>query len=224
MKVYIGPYVNYIGPFQIAEKILFWKDRNKLNETDPMEPHPDSDAIHNLGLFLEKIPGLVKFCQWYNGTKKRRIKVHIDGYDTWSADNTLAFIIVPVLKALKENKMGAPNVDDEDVPDHLKSTAAPPLSEEDKNCGIPDLNHFNRWKWVLDEMIWTFEQHSTDWEEQYYSGVSDFKFEKMDDGFSQMVHGPNHTFKVDREGMDKHRARMENGRKLFAKYYECLWS
>jgi len=24
MKVYIGPYVDWIGPYQIAEKILFW--------------------------------------------------------------------------------------------------------------------------------------------------------------------------------------------------------
>jgi len=224
MKVYIGPHINYIGPFQIAEKILFWKDKNKLNKTNPNECHPDSDAIHNFGLFLEKIPGLVKFCRWYNNIRERKIKIHIHGYDTWSADNTLALIIVPLLKALQENKFGAPHVDDEDVPDHLKSTAAPPLTEEEKNIGTPDLNHFKRWTWVLDEMIWTFEQHSTEWHDQYYSGTTDFKFEKMDDGLSQMVHGPNHTFKVDREGMEKHQARMNNGRKLFAKYYESLWS
>jgi len=223
MKVYIGPYIDYIGPFQIAEKILFWKDKNKLNKTNPLECHPDYDAIHNFGLFLEKIPGLLRLCQWYNNIQKRKIKIHIHGYDTWSADNTLALIIVPLLKALRE-KSGAPNVDDEDVPDHLKSTAAPPLTEEEKNTGTPDLNHFIRWTWVLDEMIWTFEQHATDWENQYYSGETDIKFEKMDNGFSQMVHGPNHTFKVDREGIDKHRARMENGRKLFAKYYESLWT
>ena len=27
MKVYIGPYTNWVGPYQIAEKILFWMDR-----------------------------------------------------------------------------------------------------------------------------------------------------------------------------------------------------
>lgn len=224
MKVYIGPHINYIGPFQIAEKILFWKDRNKLNETNPGECHPDSDDIHNLGLFLEKIPGLSRLCQWYNNARERKIKVHIHGYDTWSADNTLAIIIVPILKALKENKNGAPNVDDEDVPDHLKSTAAPPLTEEELNIGTTDALFFDRWDWILDEMIWAFEQHAHEWENQYYSGTSDIKFEKTDNELSQMVYGPNHTFKVDREGMAKHQARMDRGRKLFAKYYESLWS
>jgi len=41
MKVKIGPYTNYIGPFQIAEKILFWKDKNKLNQESPGELHKD---------------------------------------------------------------------------------------------------------------------------------------------------------------------------------------
>ena len=28
MKVKIGPYKNWFGPYQLAEKILFWKDPN----------------------------------------------------------------------------------------------------------------------------------------------------------------------------------------------------
>ena len=40
-------------------------------------------------------------------------------------DHTLAMIIVPMLKQLKETKHGAPFVDDEDVPEELKSTSAP---------------------------------------------------------------------------------------------------
>ncbi len=41
-------------------------------------------------------------------------------------DYTLSHIVVPMLKQLKETKHGAPFVDDEDVPEELKSTSAPP--------------------------------------------------------------------------------------------------
>lgn len=224
MKVKIGPYTNYIGPFQIAEKILFWKDKYKLNEENPAEYHKDSDDIHELGEKLSKVKWLIKLCCWYNARQKRKISVKLDSYDTWSVDNTLAFIIVPLLKQLKEHKMGGPYVDDEDVPEELRSTSAPPLTEEEQNSGTSDENHFKRWDWVLDEIIWTFEQHASDWEEQYYSGESDIQFEKIENGFSKMIHGPNNTFKVDHEGKAKHQERMDKGRMLFAKYYECLWA
>lgn len=230
MKVNIGPYVNWIGPYQIAEKILFWKDRNKLNEKNPLESHPDADVIHRFGTWLAddrhgNDSWLTKLCQWIHSKKKRKIEVRIDGHDVWSMDHTLALIIVPMLKKLKEDKHGGPHVDDEDVPEHLRSTAAPPLSEEDQNCGHTDENWFKRWDWVIDEMIWTFEQHAMEnWKGQYYTGQTDIKFEKVEGSpLFEMKDGPNHTFKADYEGIKKHSERMANGRRLFAKYYECLW-
>jgi hypothetical protein len=51
--------------------------------------------------------------------------IKIDKWDTWSMDHTLSPIILPMLKQLKEVKHGAPNVEDEDVPEHLRSTSAP---------------------------------------------------------------------------------------------------
>jgi len=52
----------------------------------------------------------------------RVIDVHIDEFDTWSMDDTLSHIILPMLKQLKETKHGAPNVDKEDVPSELRPT------------------------------------------------------------------------------------------------------
>jgi hypothetical protein len=76
-----------------------------------------------------------------------------------------------------------------------------------------------RWAWVLSEMTWAFRQHaSSDWQESYYSGKSDYK---VVDG--ELVNGPNDTFKIDQKGLEKHRERMRNGLRLFAKYYESLW-
>ena len=131
-----------------------------------------------------------------------------------------------MLKKLKETKHGAPYVDDEDVPEELRTEAAPALSEHQKDTGCTDDNWFKRWDYVIDEMVWTFEQHvSEDWKDQYYSGETDIQFKKNEGSqYSQLIHGPNHTFKIDKEGMKKHEERMENGRRLFAKYYYSLWN
>ena len=161
MKVHIGPYIRWIGPYQLAEKILFWKDRY----------HPDfktaerhGEQIHALGEWLsgadDKPSLLLRFCQWIQSRKKRKVHIHIDSYDCWSADQTLAMIIHPVLVKLKENKNGGPQVADSDVPLELRSTSAPALTEEQKNHGSMDANWHKRWDYVLDEMLWTFEQHA----------------------------------------------------------------
>jgi hypothetical protein len=95
--------------------------------------------------------------------------------------------------------------------------------------GDTDKHYFERWDWVLDEMIWAFQQKLEDWEEAYYSGETDTSFvkikEKDEKGeeLYEMVNGPNHTFEVDTEGMKKHEARIDNGIMLFAKYYGGLW-
>ena len=225
MKVHLGPHVGWFGPYQLAEKILFWKDKYKINADNPLESHPDADAIHRLGEKLANIKPLASFLTWLHDRKQRKIDIRVDGYDVWSADHTLALIIVPVLKKLKEQKHGTPHVDDKDVPPHLRTTAATPLTEQEKNTGHTDNLWEARWDWVLDEMIWAFEQHADgDWEDQYYSGESDLKSVKVEGtNYYEFKEGPNHTFEVDRKGMLKHRKRMENGRRLFAKYYEALW-
>ncbi len=218
MKVKIGPYVNWYGPYQIAETILFWKDK-------------DDDAVFDFGKWLAtnrkgQDSWLMGFCQWINNRKERKVNIRIDHTDVWSMDHTLAMIIVPMLEKLRENVISGPMVDDEDVPENLRSTAAPALTEEQKNCGHTDDNWFKRWEWVLDEMIWTFKQHLDDsWKDQYESGTSDWSLEKDEaTQATHIKHGPNHTFKFDIEGMEKHRERMNNGRRLFAKYYESLWN
>lgn len=157
--------------------------------------------------------------------QKRKIKVHIDDYDVWSMDHTLALIALPMLKKLKEQKHGSPYIDDEDVPEHLRSTAAPPLTEEEKTWGGTDALFHDRWVWVLDEMIYAFEcEVDEDWEQQFYSGEHDQIWVKDEEtGYSEMKLGSKNTFKVDREAMDKDWARRKNGLRLFGKYYHGLW-
>jgi hypothetical protein len=217
MRVYIGSYKNWIGPYQIAEKLLFWIDRN-------------DDRVYNFGELLDKIPGLTKFCLWVERIRQRKIEIRIDKWDTWSMDHTLAHIILPMLKQLQETKHGSPLVDDDDVPDELKSTSAPPKKDD---WDVDD-NHFKRWDWAMGEMIfafecklndswddefWTGEWGKTEWietEEEHLNPLTN-KSEKM----YTMKNSGNRT--CDWEARQKVQNRITNGFRLFGRYYENLW-
>jgi hypothetical protein len=62
-----------------------------------------------------------------------------------------------------------------------------------------------------------------DWEEQFQSGEHDVLWTQNEDGSQTMNKGPNHTFKIDKKGMQKYQARIDEGFQLFGKYYENLW-
>ena len=215
MKIYIGPYKDWWGPYQIAQKILFWMD-------------PDDDRVDRLGQRLGETP-LNDLCNWFHRKRQRKVKIRIDRYDTWNMDGTLALIILPMLKQLKESKHGSPLVDDEDVPEgmNLRSTEAPPLENE----WDTDENLHRRWDWVMSELIWTFEQQQPDcdWEQQYYSGEHDTYFEPSsldEQGNStmyEMKRGPKDTFQIDYKGLKQHQDRIDRGLRLFGKYYRGLW-
>ena len=214
MKVYISKYRDHwVSPYTIAEKIFFWR------EIDYDEPW-----VVTINKALEPVCTLwMKFLD----TVHPRIEyVKIDKYDTWSMDSTLNPIILPMLKQLKEHKHGAPNTDDEDVPKNLWSTTK--LAQKAKeNEWDTDGNHFRRWDYIMDQMIWAFEQLCMDdWEEQYYSGEIDHVWVKDDTTLpncSRLEKGPKHTFKVDYTALEKHQARISNGLRLFGKYYQGLW-
>lgn len=240
MKVHIGPYRYWFGPYQLAEAICFWVRPIQDEYGFPTKPR----WVHLFGEWLahgsirpdpevgELRPfagerhetWIYKLLQWIHEKKKRKVYVRIDRWDTWSMDDTLAHIILPMLKQLKASKHGYPMVDDEDVPEYLRSTAAPALSQEQIDTGYPDDNQEARWNWALDEMIFAFDSKINDgWEEQFHSGETDWHFKYLEDGNSELVHGPNHTATYDFEGRKAYQERITNGFRLFGKYYEALW-
>lgn len=187
MKVKIGPYIHHwsVGDLEGA---YFTRRYGKYIEEENYD---------NLDLFVTKI-----FDFWqvilnltinkFQGWRDRRISIRIDRWDTWNMDNTLALIIVPMLKQLKEDKNGAPWVDAEDVPEELRTNGYDEDGEVDKNW-------FNRWDYVLNEMIFAFENIAADdWREPYYDMPYEIGIKPIEE-------------------------RIQNGTRLFGKYYQNLW-
>ena len=237
MKVKIEKYKNYYTCYDIAKALCFWA----TPAPDECGMNSEPDWVHDFGEWLtygnvepepavgevfsminddRKLTWFARLLYWLQGDRGRTVKIQIDAWDTWSMDHTLAMIIVPMLKQLKEKTHGAPFVDDEDVPEELKSTSAPAKENE----WDTDDNHFKRWDYVLDEMIWAFEKLVDDnWEHEFYSGTHETFTVKREDGMYEWVKGENNTFKVDHEGINKVNDRINNGTKLFGKYYRGLW-
>jgi hypothetical protein len=217
MRVYIGPYINrWISEIH----------SNYMNRKYPTGMWPGYAEERDAPIDERAIEAIEDVLQWsYNQTinryldsKKRKIKVKIDSSDTWSMDHTLAHIIVPMLKQLKETKHGSPWTDDEDVPEELRSTNAPPKNDD----WDLDENHHKRWDWVIDEMIWAFEQKMRDdWEGDYY------KYDHVEPNKNSTDFSESLGIKLvweDPEGRKAHQQRMSNGFRLFGKYLENLWN
>lgn len=185
MKVKIGKPKKWIGSYQIAEFICFWERWLPDTEEDRL-----SDKLGNL-LACGNLKGEGEntwFQNWLekrHREKKEKIYVKVEDHDTWDLDYTLALIILPSLKKLKEDKLSMALVDDCDVPDSLI-----PETED---------NFEDRWDYVLDRMIWSFEQVVNMYEEGFDKNLDkkDFKgyFKDVDEGLI-----------------------------LFGKYYRDLWS
>lgn len=221
MKVYFSGYRNHwVSPYTILEKVLFWKDWENIDYDTPW-----------VEKWADRLEPFSRAWQKFLDFVHPRIEyVKIDRYDTWSMDRTLGLIALPMLKQLQTTKHGAPFVDDEDVPEELKSTSAPPKENEYDT----DANHFKRWDWVMDEMIFAFEHKLDDsWQDEFRKGNHDIKWIPVDamgnevpkgeHKYYQMGKGPDDTYECDYDGIRKVEDRITNGFRLFGKYYQGLW-
>lgn len=149
MHVSIGPYKNWIGPYQLADLL------QKVGVS--------KDRCHSIGEWLADT-WLLEVCEFIDKRRRRRIEVQIDDYDTWSLDHSLALVILPGLKKLKALKRGCPVTDKEDAP-HIPD-------EEDSDD--PFIWNDARWDWILDELIWTFTLIlDEDWDTEIFKRHND---------------------------------------------------
>ena len=208
MKVFTSKYRNHwVSPYRILTAVCFWeKDEDRIYnlKDDPTNPYePWVKVLEPFCLVWQRFLDLVH---------PRIEYVKLDRWDTWSFDHTLADIILPGLKQLKETKQGAPWTDDEDVPEYLHSTMAQPKEYE----WDTDSLHFQRWDWILSEMIWAFEQKVDDTaEDKFFDRTPSNGLDPWDPEYV----GPE----WDKENYMKWHDRKANGFRLFGRYFESLW-
>ena len=203
MKVYMNGYKdNWISPYTILEKVVFWRD------IDYDEP--------SIERWANRLVPVCEAYRWIANRINRNIRwVKIDHYDVWNMDHTLAHVIVPLLKELQRVKHGAPAVDLADVPRYLHPT--PAQQKKFKTTGHTDPKFFERWNWVLGEMIWAHEQFLLDDPDgQFYDHTR--ARDPADDLTTQVS-----KIRVDRRGLRAYHDRWNNGLRLFGKYYRSLW-
>jgi hypothetical protein len=221
LKVYINKYrSNWLSPYTILDKVFFWRE---IKYEEPVIARW-SDRLQPFCLALSRVLDIVNPKIDY---------VKIDRWDTWSMDHTLSTIALPMLIQLQKSTHGAPGVDDEDVPEHLRSTA-PGARDNCKEEWDIDDNHFLRWDWVLEEMIHAHRSKVDDsWEDQFWTGEwgdtlwekSDVEFPNPETGVMESTYQMSHTGnrECDWDGLKKEQERIQNGFRLFGKYYQNLW-
>jgi len=197
MKVNIGSYHDYFGPYQISEKVFFWINHREvlLGLDETLEHRWDVKACEKFGDWMSDRAWFVKFLNWIDSKKQRKIQVRIHPWDTWSMDHTLALIIHPMLVQLKAANHGYFSSDPEDAPQIGKG--------EVTDYGGNDTLALDRYNWIMDEMIWTFDTLKTDRDHELF-----FNEETGEYNF---------------EGQKEHDERIQNGLRLFGKYFRALW-
>lgn len=194
MKVYLGCPHTWVRPRYWVFNLYRW-----------LYPKATDDQRYAMKERIDDIDWLRAIENFFETRYKRKEVIKIDEWDSWNAEDTIAKIAHPLLIQLQAKKHGAPYTDDEDAPEHLRSTA--PAADTEKYTHT-DENHFVRWDWILNEMIFALGEIACgDWEDQYYD-------------FSKKP-GTHGSF--DRAGCEAHHARIKNGLRLFGKYFQHLW-
>lgn len=230
MKVYIGPYTNW---WRCDLYIDYMDNKYGVNWEEPtnlfekiLEKYAESlDWIYSVTIN--------KYFAW----KKRKIKVKIHDYDTWGMDNTLAYIILPMLKQLKETKHGSPYIDLEDIPEYLRLTEREQIVfdrgnyDESVNATAEELQavedkFHTQWTDILDKMIWSFEQEFDEdcGMRHYYDPYE--PGEIIEDDHTDTLFDKEWRMKMGKFNNEKYKVyheRKQLGFTLFGKYYQALW-
>ena len=230
MKVYIGGYPDNR-----------WNCGIYYNYMNKKYGYSWGKSNTRLEKFLEKLEDAIQWIYDHSINyllkhRKRKIKVRIDREDTWSMDHTLAYIILPMLKQLKATKHGSPYIEPEDLPEELRLTEREDkvfndghwdkeLNASQEEIDAASNKFHSQWKWVLDQMIWSFEQE-VDEEGDYKHYYDPYEpGEIIEDDPNELLDKAWRS-KMGKFNSEKHKAyheRKQLGFTLFGKYYQALW-
>lgn len=246
MKVYISKYPDSWWTSSIHRKYM----NNKYN-------YDWKESTTTFEKFLEKLEDCLQWIYSHSVNhivkhRKRKIKVRIDPSDTWSMDNTLAHIVLPMLKQLRDTKHGSPIVDKEDLPKELllskreqkvfdRGSYDKKVKATQEEIDAVNEKFHLQWLWVIDQMIWSFEQEldeeDGDISQNFYDPYS--PNEVISPRKTNVVNSDGTVVEKDwlfwneeeerkrgkfnKEKYDAYHKRKQLGFTLFGKYYQSLW-
>lgn len=205
MKVKIGKYTDYFGPYHLAETICFWAPKKK----DEFDREEFPVWVEKFGDWISSTK-ITDFLLWIDSKKQRTIKIKIDKYDLWALDHTLALIILPALMDFRNSKRYGVPVDTD--------LAFIPIRNEDEDAQMAT------WNEMLDKMIWSFQQiiNEENIEDDFW--IQKPNFEGCDTGADYIDRLNKGTGgKYDFEARKKHDERIQEGLDLFGKHFRNLW-
>lgn len=156
---------------------------------------------------------------------ERKVEIRIDKWDSWNADTTIALIVVPLLKQLLATTHGTPNLDWQDTKyteeewDVINSFTMEESDTEEEN-EARSTAMFEAWKYIMNEMIFALESCYNDWDSKYFVHPEEDTSKPLTKE-SFLEHARN--IKFDEEGYNAENKRIENGLRLFGKYFRGLW-
>lgn len=160
----------------------------------------------------------VEITRYKSGKDKGSIKkkeIRIDYHDTWSIAHTLAPIIAPMMKQLRETSHGYGAIRKEDVPVELHST----YSEEGYSK--------EAWDWVLTEVEWAMNEIATEnaSEPPFHTKEGEMNFLPTGDtlGTCTMEFVGWESTPESESANNAYHKRIQNGCRLFGLYLMTMW-
>lgn len=210
MRVHIHRYRdNWIGPYAILKKINY-----------------QSPRIHRLA------GRLMPFCNWLFRFRNRwfstnTVKVHVTFDDIVHADQTLAFVILPVLKLYRLNVSNFPIIDESDLPNELRAIREEiGVNDDDSSSIVVDAAYSEEDCDVEDDETGTVILHHDGFfdKEMMYHRRSPSNEELGIHQWCWILDEMIWTFEtIISDEMHYDRVRVCNGLRLFGKYYMNLW-
>ena len=217
MKVWIGPYSKWWSTSRLEDwmcsKVFGVQYDFEVSDQDKLTWK--YKAIENTGDALQTVLNYTfnPVFRWYG----RREIVHIDHYDIWNMDNTLAMIILPMLEKLAADKTGTPGVYVEDIPSWMlveayKENIDTVGPEHEKYPSI--LFSDAAWQYVIKEMIFAFKQSCAEWSNE------DCMESKLWDKYQRGDMTKSNWILLSRLNGE----RVQRGFVLFGKYFQNMWT
>lgn len=205
MKVKIGNYTDYFGPYHLVEALCFWAP--KIKDEYGREESPT--WVEKIGDWVASTK-ITDFLMWIDSKKQRKIKIKIDRYDLWDLEHTLALIILPALMEFRNSKRyGIPMATD---------LAFIPISDDAEDAQMA------AWNEILDKMIWSFQQivNEETIEDDFWIQKPDFEGCNTGSEFIERINRGSGG-KYDFEARKKYDEKVQEGLDLFSKHFRNLW-